>query len=372
MLRYLTAALAALGLATASPAEVIGADDRKVITVTEGVDWGTVAIVTGPGEVTCTGTVIGPVHVLTAAHCVWDEDGEPKKNLTVIPGLHMALGFKPLSRWHLQAIWVPRRYKDAAGRFGSQSSEAADIDIAILEVIETEGRRFATVAPAHTLGTGIGLDRSTTVFKSIAYAADGGVEEASQFYHVGGCSILPIDAVGNSIVHDCEFGPASSGMALWSAGAVRGVHYGGASGDGNWAAMLTPDLLGDIESAMSPGGPPAEEFQYVWLNTEPFRSVDLVNPRSVDIEVVIGYRNLDYELKFHELIVPAGHLSATRVQTGYDEVLLTARAVDGSMVFEGPVEIQLDDGRVFHVQGLRLVGPRLTDEKIDLPCERDR
>jgi len=300
---------------------------------------------------------------------VWDEDGEPKKNLTVIPGLHMALGFKPSSRWHFRAIWVPRRYKDAVERFGAQSAEAADIDIAIIEVIETEGRRFATVAPAHRLGHGIELDPGTTVFESIAYAADGGVEEASQFYHVGGCVILPTDPGRNSVRHDCDTGPASSGMALWSGGAVYGVHFGSSSAGGNRATLLTPELLRDIDRAMTPGGPPAEELLFVWLDTEPFRSVDLINPCSVDIEVVIAFRNLDYELKINELTVPAGRLSATRVQTGYDDVMMTARAVDGSMVFEGPVEIESSDGRVFRMQGVRLLGPRLADEKIVLPCE---
>jgi V8-like Glu-specific endopeptidase len=78
-------------VAGASPVKIIGKDDRKLITnknaklVHDSI--GLMVIRKGNIQGYCTGTVIGPRHVITAAHCLWDDSKSSTVPLvTFIPG----------------------------------------------------------------------------------------------------------------------------------------------------------------------------------------------------------------------------------------------------------------------------------------------
>lgn len=88
----LTLVLATLPAAAASPASpgVIGPDDRRPLTRADPA-LDAVGRVNRDGGGFCTGTLIGPADVLTAAHCLWD----PRTRRLLAPGrVHFVAGWR--------------------------------------------------------------------------------------------------------------------------------------------------------------------------------------------------------------------------------------------------------------------------------------
>jgi len=84
---------------------------------------------TGPNRSRfCTGTAVAPRFVITVAHCLFNDKGQPYHNVAFFPGARHGAP-APMGRFP-----VLRQYRPVAYRFGSHTASNARFDMALLEV----------------------------------------------------------------------------------------------------------------------------------------------------------------------------------------------------------------------------------------------
>lgn len=110
----------------ADDSEIIGYDSRRRIRSTSKAPFRYICSIEYDGFPGCTGTLIGPQTLLTAAHCVWDDDLDRKINLRnttirIIPGRND--GSEPFGSTTAQKI-IP-----ASGYRASLATSAKDYAI---------------------------------------------------------------------------------------------------------------------------------------------------------------------------------------------------------------------------------------------------
>lgn len=343
-------------------------DKRKI--VPDGhIDGSTVAIMSGNSTV-CTGTTIGDSFVITAAHCVFDNQTlQFKKNLTLAPGLHLAMGQKPASRFPMKKIFIVDEYiKDI--EMNGYTTFAASQDIALIQVKEYAGvESFSQHSPKLRLGLTEDISIGRTKFSTIAYTDSSGLEHDSQYFQ-NECYSKGKRDYYNAFFHDCDTGPASSGMALMSPADQRiyGIHTGGVNSRSlNSAAFITRSLKEEIDRIISGSQSGLEIFRKVDVNEKDFYGVDLKNNCDNDLEVFVSYYDLTGALKTYGPVdVRPGRTLVTTIESSQSEVYVHAKLEDLRFEWVGDYEIRFN-GQIRNFMKAAL-GRNYKDGRLNFNC----
>ena len=355
----------ALALALSTPvianAEIIGADGLRRVPDRDSVDRSTVAILDSTNHVRCTGTSIGISHVLTAAHCVIDDDGMPIRDLRYAPGIHMADNYKPSTRFPAKRIYVLSDY--LVGR--SAGAWRAESDIAVVQILEyTEGAEWSDAAPRLPLGPVLDVAFEEPIVQTFTYLSDSG---PTQFFQSGGCSIL--GALYGRIRHDCDTKVGAAGMALYADGAVRAINVGSGVND-NVAAPLVPWIIAEIDRATFFEKTGFEFFTVLEVDEPAWQGLDLLNGCGSTIYGYVAYTGPDgLEIATPRFEIAPGQRILTTVKAIERRVWIHARTIDGTGNWSGDRRLVLDGKEELGFRPYDIDAAALDDDYLRFNCD---
>ncbi len=243
--------LAALALSLCVPHAIAASPLKSLTDRVDILSWEAVGRLDLDGRGFCSASLIAPAHVLTAAHCVFGENGEriDPVRLTFFAGLRD--GDAIATRAVARAV-VPQAYDPSA----SGSAESIRHDVALLELAEAIP---ATVADPFGLSHNAAKGRQVTV---LSY----GKGRSNAMSREMGCTIIA--AHERLMAFDCQAVPGSSGAPIFdmSGRSPRVVSIVSGSGryDGRRAVfgMELPAVVADLQRAFRTG-------DGVWPGREP-------------------------------------------------------------------------------------------------------
>lgn len=238
------------------------ADDRRVrvtsTTTLTGYPFRTIGALngtSGAGFTGCTGTRVGPRHVLTAAHCVLSEGGTWTTSGWFHPGqtnsTHPNGAAVSWSGVYARDYRVSRRW-DYALLYLQDRADSTSLG--------WMGVRWWNSASSYNglLASLYGYPSKTGSGTSDCQASVLSNKNCDGWMY-GHSDILDSDAFRSDeqLEYDIDTGPAQSGSAVWRNNEVLGVHwgcaaFGGCSGDGrNRAARFRQNMWNDVCSWIS-------------------------------------------------------------------------------------------------------------------------